>query len=503
MKPLATRLGRHRLNLENQSAWKIKPTQYPFEISLLAEPRHDFYDTIIIGAGMSGLAAGIRLAHYDQRVCILERHTTIGGLNSFYRMNGRDYDVGLHAVTNFTAKGAKKGPLARILRQLRFKWEDFALTPQLGSRIAFPDVSLRFDNSLDLLRSEISRVFPSQVDNFERLLEKVVDYDDLDQTAFETSGRAILEETISEPLLIEMLLCPLMWYGNAAEDDMAWGQFSIMFRSIFIEGFARPYKGVRLILKNLVKRFRSLGGELLLRKGVQSIHVEDERVAALELDNGSQIVGKRVLSSAGRLETLRMCSDASEPDPRQAGQLTFIESISILDREPSSIGNDDTIVFYNDSEKFHWRRPESELCDTRTGVICSPNNYVYAEDDGKLADGVIRITTIADFDRWNQLTPEQYQIEKHRWYDRSCAASVPFTADFRPYVIDTDMFTPTTIKRFTWHDNGAVYGAPDKQLDGTTHLKNLFLCGTDQGYVGIIGAMMSGISMANLHCLRD
>ena len=28
------------------------------------------YDTIIIGAGMSGLAAGIRLAHFGQRVCI-------------------------------------------------------------------------------------------------------------------------------------------------------------------------------------------------------------------------------------------------------------------------------------------------------------------------------------------------------------------------------------------------------------------------------------------------
>ena len=60
------------------------------------------YDTIIIGAGMSGLAAGIRLAYYDQKVCIVERHYTIGGLNSFYRLNGRDsngrfthrYDLG-------------------------------------------------------------------------------------------------------------------------------------------------------------------------------------------------------------------------------------------------------------------------------------------------------------------------------------------------------------------------------------------------------------------------
>ena len=460
------------------------------------------YDTIIIGAGMSGLAAGIRLAHYDQRVCILERHYTIGGLNSFYRVNGRNYDVGLHAVTNFTQKGTKKGPLARILRQLRFKYDDFALAPQKGSRIAFPDHELRFNNELDLLRSEVKKVFPDQVDNFEALVAKIADYDDLDQAAFEISGRKILNETISDPLLIEMILCPLMWYGNAAEHDMAWGQFCIMFRSIFLEGFARPYKGVRLILKHLVKRFRGLGGELKLRKGVKTIHVENEHAVCVELDNGDQLTAKRILSSAGRLETMRMCSDTSELDPRLAGQLTFIESISVLDREPSSIGNDDTIVFYNDSEKFHWERPADQLCDTRTGVVCSPNNYVYTDDEGKLADGVVRITTIADYDSWAGLSEEEYQREKLRWYDRSVAASVKFTPDFRPYVIDTDLFTPTTINRFTWHDNGAVYGSPDKVLDGTTHLNNLFLCGTDQGFVGIIGAMMSGISMANMHCLR-
>ena len=461
------------------------------------------YDTIIIGAGMSGLAAGIRLAHYDQKVCILERHYTIGGLNSFYRMNGRDFDVGLHAVTNFTAKGAKQGPLARILRQLRFKWDDFALSPQRGSRIAFPGVDLRFSNDLDLFRAEVATAFPTQTDNFENLVAKVADYDDLDQEAFEISSRKILGETISDPLLIEMILCPLMWYGNAAEHDMSWGQFSIMFRSIFLEGFARPFKGVRLILKNLVKRFRGLGGELLLRKGVKQIHVDGDRAVGVELDNGEELQGKRILSSAGHLETLRICSDSSDLDPHSAGKMTFIESISILDRQPEQIGNPDTIVFYNDSEKFNWERPEEKLCDTRTGVVCSPNNYLYSDDDGNLADGVIRITTIADFDSWNNLNEEEYQREKLRWYDHSVASSVRFTPDFRPYVIDTDLFTPTTIRRFTWHDNGAVYGAPDKRLDGRTHLENLFLCGTDQGYVGIIGAMMSGIAMANNHCLRD
>ena len=38
------------------------------------------YDVIIIGAGMSGLAAGIRLAHYGKKVCIFKRLCqTLGG----------------------------------------------------------------------------------------------------------------------------------------------------------------------------------------------------------------------------------------------------------------------------------------------------------------------------------------------------------------------------------------------------------------------------------------
>ena len=79
------------------------------------------YDTIIIGAGMSGLAAGIRLAHFGQRVCLLERHTAIGGLNSYYRQRGRIFDVGLHAITNFVPKGTRTGPFAQLLRRAMAK----------------------------------------------------------------------------------------------------------------------------------------------------------------------------------------------------------------------------------------------------------------------------------------------------------------------------------------------------------------------------------------------
>ncbi|MBI3463778.1 MAG: NAD(P)/FAD-dependent oxidoreductase [Planctomycetes bacterium] len=457
------------------------------------------YDTIIIGAGMSGLAAGIRLAYYDRRVCILERHTTIGGLNSFYRLGGRNYDVGLHAVTNFTPKGTRRGPLARLLRQLRFSWDDLALAPQVGSKIAFPGVSLQFSNDFELLRSEIGREFPRQKDNFERFLGQVLDYDDLDAESNRLSAREVLRRYITDPLLIEMIFCPLMFYGSARERDMDFGQFSIMFRSIFFEGLARPLAGVRLILKRLVRRFKELGGELRLRAGVQKIAVDDNRATHVVLDDGTQLAATHVLSSAGWLETMRMCDDVSRVDESQAGQLSFIETVSVLDHQPRELGCDQTIVFFNDSEQFHWEKP-TDLVDVRSGVICSPNNFAY---DEPLAEGVMRITSLANYQKWRDLPEPEYRLQKLRWYDRGVASAVRFVPDFRHAVIATDMFTPTTIRRYTGHENGAVYGAPRKALDGTTHLKNLFVCGTDQGFVGIIGTIISGISIANRHLLPE
>ncbi len=457
------------------------------------------YDTLIIGAGMSGLAAGIRLAYYDQKVCIVEKHWTIGGLNSFYRLRGRDYDVGLHALTNVTPKGAKKGPLARLLRQLRFSWDDFAIAPQIGSQVVFPGRRLGFDNNPELLRAEVAREFPLQADGFGKLLDSIVDYDDLTDEHQQLSAREVVGSMLTEPVLVEMLFCPLMFYGSAREHDMDWGQFCIMFRSIFLEGLGRPHAGVRLILKNLVKKYRALGGELKLRAGVRNLHVEDGRVVGVELEDGQQIEAARVLSSAGWCETMRMCDDGQPVvGARRPGQLSFCETISTLDVQPKELGYDRTITFFNDHNRFDWSAPQTP-CDLRSGVICSPNNFVY---DNALDEGTMRVTVLADFGHWSGLDEQAYRREKARWYDRIVDSAVRFVPDYRPRVIETDMFTPTTLVRFTGHENGAIYGAPQKQLDGATHLENLFICGTDQGFVGIVGAIMSGIGMANRHCLK-
>src|SRR3954469_6644411 len=150
------------------------------------------YDVAIIGAGMSGLAAGIRLAHFGKKVCIFERHNAPGGLNSFYSLAGRKFDVGLHAMTNYVPAGVKGTPLGKLLRQLRIERDEFALCEQKQSRIAFGsrgETSLRFTNDFAVFEGEVAARFPAQIDGFRRLVTAIRTFDDVSLDARPVSAR--------------------------------------------------------------------------------------------------------------------------------------------------------------------------------------------------------------------------------------------------------------------------------------------------------------------------
>ncbi len=475
--------------------------------SVTGKPKKDHYEVVVIGAGMAGLAAAIRLAHFGKNVCLLERHNVIGGLNSFYSIAGRKYDVGLHAMTNYVPPGVKGTPLTKILRQLRIKRDELDLNPQKGSKIAFPGIDLLFSNNFALLESEVCKKFPAQSDGFQKLLNRIREWDDNVLDYPDVSAREIVGQCISDPLLADMLFCPLMFYGNARENDMEFGQYVVLFKSLFFEGFARPFEGIRLMLRLLRKKLKEAGAERCMKLGVKTIRASGGRVADLELENGRVIGADKVLSCAGWPETLRLCSDVeSKRDNSNVGKLSFVETINVLKEQPRDLGIEDTIVFFNDDESFKFACPD-EPVDVKSGVICMPNNYDYS-DDRELKEGVVRFTAQANFDKWVNLDEGAYLQEKKRWFNalgESASKFLPISGFriLKERSIATDMFTPKTVKKFTGHLKGAVYGSPVKNKLGTTHLDNLYICGTDQGFLGIVGAMLSGITIANQYVLRE
>lgn len=475
-------------------------------------PNASHYDVAIIGAGLSALAAGVRLAHFGKKVCLFERHNVVGGLNSFYSVAGRKYDVGLYAMTNFVSREVRGTALGKLLRQLRIERDTLDLCPQLGSAVRFPGRELRFTNDAAVLESEIAREFPAQIDGYRRFLAELRAFDDNTLVSPGYTAREMVRRHISDPVLEDMLLCPLFYYGSATPRDMDALQFVIMFKAVYLEGFARPFEGVRVLMRLLTERLRENGGERRMKCGVRRLRTSAGRVTTLELDNGETVTADWVLSSAGADETRLLCADETTASAGAApaaafaddGRLGFVETISVLNRQPQDFGWRETIVFFNDSERFEFANP-AEAVDPRSGVICFPNNFDFG--GRTMAEGCLRVTCLASHAAWAALPEPEYRAAKQRWFDAAVASARRFLAPVGPGVLEaatvaTDMFTPLTVQRYTGHLRGAIYGAPRKIRDGRTPYNNLILIGTDQGYLGITGSMLSGIMMANQHVLQ-
>jgi phytoene dehydrogenase-like protein len=98
---------------------------------------------------------------------------------------------------------------------------------------------------------------------------------------------------------------------------------------------------------------------------------------------------------------------------------------------------------------------------------------------------------------------DQYQEKKEEVFQSGFELVKKFSPNFDGKLLFQDTFTPLTIEKFTSHINGTVYGSIDKTRDGKTPINNLYIIGTDQGFLGIVGSMLSGISMSNLHVLMN
>ncbi len=453
---------------------------------------------------MSGLAAGIRLSHFEKKVLLIEAHTRLGGLNSYYEINGRKYDVGLHAVTNYVPKGTRGAPLTKLLKQLRIPYDDFALRPQNASSVLFPNKNLQFSNGIEALSLSVAEQFPQQSTSFRKLCKAVEAYDETALDAPDESARAFVQEFISDPLLVEMLFCPLMYYGSATEDDMPLWQFCIMFQSIFMEGFSRPKEGVRHLIQLLRLKYKKNGGELKLGKKVVRLLEEERKVQGVELEGGELLKAPLVFSSAGLYETAALLPEAvvkAKDDafkPEKKGKLSFIEAVFTLDCSPKELGEERTILFVNDSDTFHYRKPET-IVDYRSGVLCFPNNFQY---ETPLKEGWVRGTFLANYDAWKALSQEEYALVKKRCIEEVKERISGFLPHLKGHIIATDLFTPLSVERFTGHYHGAVYGAQEKSKEGKTPLNGLYIIGTDQGFLGITGALLSGISIANRYGLQ-
>ena len=453
------------------------------------------YDIIVLGGGLSGIAAAIRLSHYGKRVLLCERHFRLGGLNSWYERGGMVLDTGLHALTNFVGEEQTTAPLNRVLRQLRIRRSVLELHPQRRSRILFPGTEILLNNSYEDFSAQIREKFPDDAAGFQALSREILQAGYASEETPWRSANAVLETHISSTRLRDILRFPVMYYGNARKEDMDFGAYATMFRSVLMEGFARPAGGMKAFLGVLEQRLAEEGAEVHLGVGAKALRFDDAgRVLGIVDDQGNEIAAPKVLSTIGVVETAALCDGCSAEalSDAPAGDIGFLEAIFQAPKAPSEYGFHDAITFVCRTPEFRFAPPENSATP-ESMLVCAPGNY----DGGGEEERLVRLSTIVEPSEWLSLPLEEYRAHKLALAEtlRGCLAEIApaLAAD----LMLVDAFTPKTVRRWTGRVNGAIYGSPRKFPAFESGVPGLTLAGTDQGLLGITGAMLSGILAAN------
>jgi len=199
-------------------------------------------------------------------------------------------------------------------------------------------------------------------------------------------------------------------------------------------------------------------------------------------------------------QTLLKKNESTTPKEARLGKISLFETIAMLPRERAvELSQGRTIIFFNFQKSFSFKKP-TKAVDFDGGVICFPDGF---QDIPAAPENQIRITHMANYDKWQQANPDQYKKMKEESKQQSWHKAATILGDFSQEVVFSDSFTPTTIERFTSKTKGAVYGSPDKQKNGKTEFNNLFIAGTDQGFLGIVGSMISGTNIVTLQVLME
>jgi phytoene desaturase len=305
---------------------------------------------IIIGAGLGGLAAAIRLATQGARVTVLEKNCSLGGKVNIHRAAGYSFDTGASLLT-------MRHVLAELFSSAHRSLDDYLELVPLEPlcRYHWPD-GTTLDASTDAFKTEreIARIAsPEDVAGFRAFLLDA-------QRKYEVASRTFLAHSLND---FPKLLRPRYARDLAAISSLRTLDSHVRryFRSPYLRQLfnrfatyngSSPYRapatfalipyvefglgawhvrgGMYELPKALVRLAEELGVVVRVEAEVEKILIEEKRARGVRLTSGETLTSDAVLSNADAVDTYRRLID------RQARRVYTNRRIEKL--EPSCSG---------------------------------------------------------------------------------------------------------------------------------------------------------------------
>ncbi|MFA5903695.1 MAG: NAD(P)/FAD-dependent oxidoreductase, partial [Desulfobacula sp.] len=264
------------------------------------------FDTIIIGSGISGMAAGIILAREGEKVLVLEQHRVAGGLTQTYSRNGCIFPTGVHRLGSLEPGQ----PLWYYFKYLRLL-DRLALEPLCENcfeHVFFPEKDYRVPIGRSHYREKLLEYFPEQKKGIERYFsdfETAISHISLynpcivpeKNRALEYTGplRPYLESIGISGRLISLMTANSPLYGLSSTECPILTHFVIS--DSYLNSSFRINEGQTPFSTALKDSLEAFGGKLRVNARVKQISVEEKSAKGVVLISGEVILAGKVIFS--------------------------------------------------------------------------------------------------------------------------------------------------------------------------------------------------------------
>ena len=469
------------------------------------------YDSIIIGAGLSGLTCGLLLAKSGRKVLIVEQHPEPAPVVRGFSRQGIYFDSGFHYVGGM----GEGGPLRHLTKHLgladKLELFPFAAEGFDCLRIEGKADDMLLPVGLTRIKDCLTGKFPAlklQIEDFLNDIEQRwcdFPYLDLDKNFGGSDLKSVHEQSLAQrledfsaaPGLQTLLSMHSLLYGVSPQDA------SVTLNAQVAGSYYHSVHGIagggRSLVNAYLERLAETGTTLRCRAEVRRIIVADGRVAGVQLVDGEIICAPEVVAT---------CNPALVPALVPPGALrpAYRKRLTDLQQTPSAL-----ILYARCSVPTPFLRCKNLFLCSQPGILTVALQsrleerpmYLagadYCRDTGGVK-GIIAIvpTSMDEVAAWNNASQRrcrQYLEWKKQMTGRlvrHLAAVVPELGELEPL----DLATPLTLQDYSRAPQGAIYGVgrflgqhnPQPQ----TRLPGLYLSGQAVGGPGLLGTIVAG-----------
>ena len=481
------------------------------------------YDFLIIGGGIGGLICGCLLSKEGYKVCILEKHYTLGGGLHVFRKHDRIFETGIHYVSGFSSGQvlSKLFSYLDVLDNVTFKNLD---------NEAFDIMHIGEDNQIYKLGSGeenfingLSHHFPEERENLKRYVDSIktlskkfylFNLEPRETEMFSMDDELIqpVGKYIDQFFGNEKLKCIIAWNNSlyAGNYGKTPAFVHILITKFYLEGATRFVDGSQQLADNMVNLIKSAGGDLFTSSEVRHINVSEKEVKGVLTKDGRIFKASNYISAIHPAITLEMI------DPNQI-QKSYRNRITSLKNTTSAF----SLFITFKEKKFHyfnhnyyytasydaiWEAGHYTKETWPTGLMMltppTSNNDGFAEK--------MIVNCIMNFDdvlKWENTKSgnrgPEYLAFKKECTDKVMSILKGIFPGIEDIVENISASTPLTIRDYTGSKYGSLYGIEkdcnnmiNSHIVPRTKIKNLYLTGQNINLHGIIGVALSAILTA-------